>query len=151
MSYNPLLEEQVAESVAETDINAVDGEALIAPKPELPEAPLSFNIIGYYKGFRVGTTIRLEQNGTIPTGKVVSLIDGLIELGFKPSWNDETNKSTLTPATESGPVCGIHGKPMVHRVGISKSTNKPYDFWACTEKFANGDYCNYKPEKKNES
>lgn len=150
MSYNPLLEEQVAESVAETDTNAVDGDTLIAPKSELPEAPLSFNIIGYYKGFRVGTTIRLEQNGTIPTSKVINLVEALIELGFKPSWNETTNKETLTPKTidlsidgptGQGGKCPIHGTPLVWKSGISKTTNNPYAFWSCPTKNADGSYC----------
>lgn len=50
--------------------------------------------------------------------------------------------------TEQAPVCNLHNKPMVYKQGTSKTTGKPYAFWACNERLADGSYCNYKPEKK---
>jgi hypothetical protein len=75
------------------------------------EAPLSIHIDAYFKGFHCGITVRKEENSIIPSTKVVSIIESLIEKGFKPSWNEDTNKASLgspvAPKTAENPqeVC----------------------------------------------
>lgn len=44
------------------------------------------------------------------------------------------------------PTCGIHGTKMEWKTGVSKKTNKPYAFWGCPTKNADGSFCQYKPE-----
>ena len=39
------------------------------------------------------------------------------------------------------PKCSVHKVEMAHRQGVSKKTNRPYDFWACPEKDKEGNYC----------
>ncbi|SRR5258708_6144231 len=130
------------------------------------EAPLSIHIDAYKEGFHIGFTIRQEDNSVVPAKRVSRIIGSLIEEGYLPSWNSETNKTALngtgvqkiatTPSvvtpvaadpimTATAPTCGIHGVPMVWREGVSKSTGKPYAFYACPEKNANGTFCNFKP------
>lgn len=134
---------------------ATKGEPM---KAELPEAPMSINIRGYYKGFSVQLTKRLDENSLeLQIPRVVGVIQKMIEYGYKPSWNEDTNGKTLAPQTPatapqvalqatpaSSPVCGIHRTPMVWKTGISKKTGKPYAFWSCAQKDINGDYCQYK-------
>jgi hypothetical protein len=45
------------------------------------------------------------------------------------------------------PTCGIHGQPMEWKSGNSKATGKPYAFWACNTRNADGSFCNFKPAK----
>jgi hypothetical protein len=48
---------------------------------------------------------------------------------------------------QTDPICGIHKVPMTWKTGVSKSTNKPYAFWACSERMPDGSFCKYKPIK----
>lgn len=45
------------------------------------------------------------------------------------------------------PICGIHGVPMVWKTGVSKKTGKPYAFWSCSQRNADGSFCTFKPTK----
>lgn len=45
------------------------------------------------------------------------------------------------------PLCGIHGTSMTWRTGVSQKTNKPYAFWACPTKNADGSFCTFKAPK----
>lgn len=64
-----------------------------------------------------------------------------IDLGQQKSANQHPQP---TPNTQVQ-VCGIHGNPMTWKTGISKKTNQPYAFWACSTRNADGSYCQFKP------
>ncbi len=49
---------------------------------------------------------------------------------------------TAADAANAAPLCGIHGTPMEWR------ETKRGAFWSCPQKFANGDWCNYKTPKQ---
>ncbi len=131
-------------------------EALEETTP-LPEAPLSINVGSYYKGFYVGWTKRSAENHVADKiGDIKKFIDGLVMAGYEPSWNKQTSKEALesktavvappvavpaTPAPVSSQVCPAHNTPLVHKSGVSKSTGKPYSFWACPEKLSDGSFC----------
>lgn len=97
----------------------------------MPEAPLSIHIDAYYKGFHTGVTIRKTDNSSIPVTSVISAIDSLIEKGFKPSWNEETNakvngngkpvatEQVVTVAAQATPqhMCIMHNVIMKERQG----------------------------------
>jgi hypothetical protein len=62
----------------------------------------------------------------------------LSRLDYRPA---PTRGAAIPSASqEDAPMCGIHGKPMQRRQGRNGS------FWSCPEKFANGEYCNFKPK-----
>ena len=129
---------------------------------ELPEAPMSIHIDTYYKGFHSGITIRMTDNTTIPTSKIMRVIDSLINSGFQPSWNVETNNAHITPVKEGfpndtigspkaevpditslhQPSCPKHGMTTKWKEGTSKKTGNPYAFWGCTSRNQDGSYCN---------
>lgn len=125
-------------------------EDFVEDKPVLPEAPLSIHIDTYYRGFHIGFTKRSSEDSVSnQVGGVTQLIQSLIQKGFEPSWNKETNNNHIKkeePESKS-PTCGIHGTPMVWKSGTSRTTNKPYAFWSCPTKNADGSYCNYKPKQ----
>lgn len=50
--------------------------------------------------------------------------------------------------TTTPPICGIHNLPMTWKTGVSKTTNKPYAFWACSGKMPDGTWCNFRPNIK---
>lgn len=143
---------------SEAEINEIleaGDEARIAEesKPVLPEAPLSIHIDAYYQGFHIGFTKRSdEESVSNQVDGVTKLIQSLISKGFEPSWNKETTNGHLKKAepqapSQQAPTCGIHGTQMVWKQGVSKTTNKPYAFWTCPTKNADGSYCNFKPKQ----
>jgi hypothetical protein len=121
----------------------------------------------YYKGFHIGVTCRRNPSEGIwldlagQGEQAKEAIDQLIKKGFEPSWNKETTNGHLKPQTPvvtpptssqlpdlsingsdgNGGTCPVHGTPLVWKSGISKKTNKPYGFWACQERDADGNYC----------
>ena len=125
-----------------------EAEELI-PTPLMPEAPQSIHVDAYFKGFHAGFTIRKESNRMVATGETERLNNGLIESGWKPSWNTETNNGhTDTPKSDpNAPICEIHNKPMsLKPAGISKATGKHYPaFYACSERNADNSFCRFKP------
>lgn len=50
-------------------------------------------------------------------------------------------------STTQAPICGIHNIPMVWKTGVSKTSGKPYAFWACSGKMTDGGWCTYKLPK----
>jgi hypothetical protein len=119
--------------------------------PNMNEAPQSIHVDAYYKGFHAGFTIRKESNKSVAVTETTNLIDRLVEGGWKPSWNEQTNGSVKAPVAvdPNAPVCEIHNKPMTLKpAGVSKTTNKPYPaFWACSERDATGGFCRFKPSQ----
>lgn len=139
---------------------------------KLPEAPMSTHIDAYFKGFHVGFTIRSNDNEMVPAVRVTKVVNTLIEKGYEPSWNTQTSKEHLnptpvTPQVDSKPydssdpimdatsgqpsalpaqqICPLHNTYFVLRQGISKTTNKPYSFYACPGKNPDGSFCRAKP------
>jgi hypothetical protein len=110
----------------------------------LPEAPYSVTITGYYKGFSTMKTHRSFE--PIKNEIVVASIEDMITKGFLPSWNSDTNgkalpKAEVTPATTT-PTCPYHNKPMTLREG------KFGKFWSCSTKLADDTWCKYVPSLK---
>ena len=64
---------------------------------DLPEAPMSIHIDSYFKGFHVGTTIRMKDNTIVPVSRIMTVINGFMTNGFQPSWNVETNNAHIAP------------------------------------------------------
>lgn len=59
----------------------------------LPEAPMSGNIRGYYKGYSIQITARDSEVKVKPLlDKLIEMADYMDSVGFKPSWNEQTNK-----------------------------------------------------------
>ena len=105
----------------------------------------------YYDGFHIKKSfpenVKLEA--------LIKSIENAKELGFQPSWNQDTNKQltqSTAPVDPNTPMCGVHNVPMTQRpAGVSKTTNKPYPaFWACPNKMPDGSFCKFKPQKKQE-
>jgi len=99
-------------------MNKKDEKEIDEIMSELPEAPVSLTIRGYYKGFSILFTKRgtdTEANELL--AKSISVVDWMIEHGFKPSWNEETNGKVHTPAVPQKklPLCKIHMKAMKER------------------------------------
>jgi hypothetical protein len=69
----------------------------IPVEKDLPEAPMSIHIDSYFKGFHVGTTIRLVDNTIVPVSRIMAVINGFMTNGFQPSWNVETNNAHSAP------------------------------------------------------
>ena len=118
------------------------------------EAPLSINIGSYYRGFYVGWTKRSSDNKVSDKiDDIKKFVDGLVTAGYEPSWNKETSAKALNinPTPIQAPIvadlvptnatCPVHGSNLEWKTGISKTTNKPYAFWACNTKNADGSYC----------
>lgn len=94
------------------------------PKKSLPEAPLSIHIDTYFKGFHAGITIRSSENGSLPTSKIVNSIESLIQMGFKPSWNEETNN---VHQIQQAPVLSqpMTPQPMQGNLGVCPKCGAP--------------------------
>ena len=136
-------------------------------KEQLPGSaiPHSIHIDGYYQGFHieiiqteVGDQANTETYSLMKHAK--ALVDQMKLDGWEPSWNTETNnkvngakpeQKTVYQAPENGenrtPICGVHNVPMVWKSGVSQKTNKPYAFWSCATRNADGSFCTYKPPK----
>lgn len=56
---------------------------------------------------------------------------------------EEDGEPSLVAKAEKG-LCPVHKVPYLHRKGTSKA-GKPYDFWGCSKKNADGTYCQEKP------
>lgn len=108
-------------------------------KNELPEAPMSINIRGYYKGFSIQLTKRMDEKSLeLQVPKVMGVVDKMVEYGFEPSWNEATNKASLNPQTtvvapSSVPQlpCEVCGSPTNFKSGVNKA-GKPYKGYFCT-------------------
>ena len=149
---NDTYEEVMAEAQAEmeepitnTDLAKIEMETPVYQTQQLPEAPYSVTITGYYKGFSTMKTHRSFE--PIKNEVVVASIEDMIAKGFLPSWNTETNGKALakpveTPATPASPVCPYHNKPMTLREG------KFGKFWSCSTKLADDTWCKYTPSLK---
>ena len=107
-------------------------ESEIEAQSNLPEAPASVTIRGYFKGYSVLITNRDPKVNVAPLlAKAMNGITWMIENGFKPSWNNETNsKSSSTPKIE------VKTKPCEQCGGTRKlvegvSKGKRWAGWFC--------------------
>ena len=106
--------------MADKDIEETAEELFEEPNGNLPEAPTSITIKGYYKGFSVLVTRRPPTND-VELEKIMKAIDNMVEKGFKPSWADnrepKTDKESYPQAVKKGieetyPPCPLHEQPM---------------------------------------
>ena len=112
---NDAYEDQMKESADEVLDRAMPVEK------DLPEAPMSIHIDSYFKGFHVGTTIRMTDNTIVPVSRIMAVINGFMTNGFQPSWNIETNNAHSTPvqATTSQPT------PSQGNLGVCRDCGAP--------------------------
>jgi hypothetical protein len=135
------------------EINKDDVEEVLRESNAyFPEAPVSITIQGYCKGFSVLITKR-NGAGKVEIPEIVKTIDNMIVKGFKPSWNEATNKQAeIAQATGQGgeaetaneayaPLCPVHKKAMTKRTG------KYGEFWSCGTKLSDGTWCKERPEE----
>jgi len=116
----------------------------------LPEAPAVANVKVWVKGFGVMFTVRGEKMLDI-VQKTLTLIDFAESHGWKNTWDTPIPVGTTIlpqPTNPQAPSCGIHGTPMTWKTGVSKGSGKPYAFWACSTKNADGTFCSFRPENK---
>ncbi len=55
-----------------------------------------------------------------------------------------TKANPIQTNGKEAPVCGVHGSTKVWIEGTSKTTGKPYGFWSCPTKNADGSFCKAK-------
>ena len=138
-AFDEIREELLEEVSNDAHANMVD--------KNLPEAPASCSLTGYYKGYKVMVTQRDTNKLVKPyLENAMHAIDWMAENGFKASWNDDTNTKAVI---DQSVKCGIHGTPMqLIPAGVSKTSGKPYPaFYTCKELNADGSKCTYRPPK----
>lgn len=133
------------------DADEVLDEATMSVQPEiegLPEAPASATVKVWIKGYGVMLTVRdTKANDMIK--KTEMIIDYAQSHGWKNVWDTPTSIQTPSqPTNPQAPICGVHRVAMTWKTGVSKKTNKPYAFWSCSTKNADGSFCTFKPEGK---
>jgi hypothetical protein len=52
----------------------------------------------------------------------------------------EKQENDATPPPQEPEKCSVHGTPKIWKTGVSKA-GKPYAFWACPTKNADGSFC----------
>jgi len=134
--------------IQEKDIEEVFEDYKSPVKNELPESPASLNIKFWAEGYGVMLTMRDEDVSRLMS-KFKYMLTVIKKEGWKNKW-DEAPVRVLPEAAPArqAPICGVHGQPMTWKTGISKSSGKPYAFWSCSIKNADGTYCKYSPPKE---
>lgn len=135
-------EKMIDETLDEAQINADDRTEL-----DLPEAPASMTLRVWIKGYGVMLTARDNKVASL-LKKTETMIDYAESHGWKNTWDTTPAKTATNPVNPQTPVCGIHGTPMEWKTGTSKKTGKPYAFWSCATRNADGSFCSYKPDQK---
>lgn len=148
MSINPQYEVQ---DVDPLDVDAsLDEAQMVADDKEvngLPEAPAVANVKVWIKGYGVIFTVRGEKMLDI-VKKTITLVDFADSHGWKNTWDKEIAPERVLnsqAAAQQIKNCSIHGTPMQWKSGIGKTSGKPYAFWSCSQKLADGSWCNGKP------
>lgn len=144
--HNEEIEEAMAEAKEETP--EVDPAWIAKDKKSLPESPASLNVKFWADGFGVMLTMRAETVSEV-LKQFQTIMPFIKNSGYKNVWDKEPITRVLpeqTPVVQNAPICGIHGVPMTWKSGISKTNGKPYAFFACSTKNANGTWCNYQPK-----
>lgn len=97
-------------------------------KTDLPEAPASVTIRGYYKGYSVLLTNRDEGVSMSPLlKKAIIAIDWMENNDFKPSWDD---KSKATSPGADKKTCP-HTNTVVKMSHSEKNPNRSFKY--CTD------------------
>ncbi len=111
----------------------------------LPEAPASMTLRVWIKGYGVMLTARDEKVSSL-LKKTETMIDYAESHGWKNTWEKEVLVTPVKPKVEDhdAPWCPTHNLPMTLRQGVSKKTGRPYRFYSCTEKLADGTWCQEK-------
>ena len=145
------MQKDVDETLDEASMLSKDKEESI------PEAPAVSNIKVWIRGYGVMLTVRGEKMMDI-IHKTETLVDYAESHGWKNTWNttETPNKAIVGQPTTpqdvntmiDAPNCSVHGTPMKYLQGTSKRTGKPYAFWSCPNKLADGSFCNGKPLEK---
>lgn len=146
---NDILEEQMKESVDE----ALDKALPIPSEKQAPgqEAPASATVHAWNRdNFGVLFTIR-DTDAKSLFARMGNFLKVLKAEGWKPDWKNDaptTQKAVVGQPTPSQDIsgkfqmtCPIHGNSTKFLQGTSKKTGKPYSFWSCQMKDANGDWC----------
>ncbi len=145
MNSKPEFDPQEVEAVMDESARLSQPE-----KPPLPEAPASATVkVVSPKGYSWLFTMRSDSAEDL-LFKTLTMEGHFENYGWKPvEEGKQAAKAQGTPQpTGEPPVCAIHGKPMEWKSGVSKTNGRPYGFWSCTEKLADGSYCPYKPTAK---
>lgn len=141
--------EQQANDEAEHDLLTKGDQEFIIKQQEKPMEPQEENwtsVDAYYRGFH----IKKSWGKNVSRVVLMAEIDDLLKAGFKPSWNDDTNKASVvnpTPQTpaqkyvDTKPVddellvpCKECGGATTYREGVSKTTGKPWKAYFCDDK-----------------
>ena len=105
-------------------------EETLEKKSELPEAATSVTWKGYYKGFSVLVTKRDAKSSVMPLlDSAMASIEWMIEKGFQPSWNTQTN--TQTNGKIDSHACSQCGGDTEYKEGVGKTSGKPYKMYKC--------------------
>lgn len=124
--YNESMNGEINDTNLEEIEEAFDkAEELARPhdKRELPEAPVSITVRGYYKGFSVLITKR-NATGEVELEKIIKAVDNMVDRGFKPSWNEDTNGKIQPKLIKEGLVCETCGGEAVEKSG--ETNNKKW-------------------------
>jgi len=114
-----------------------------APAPrDFPEMPYSANVRAVdADGFEWQFTARAVNEKPFME-RIEHLRDELKRRGYKPAGTRATGSApTGAPADEPAPLCVIHNTPMKKRSKDGRS------WWSCTEKLADGQWCQYRPKQ----
>jgi len=157
-AQNQTNQNQTARPAAQTTANAQSAAAVAletkqAPVIEMHDAPYSWNVTVQdpQSGFVEMFTVRAVSFEGF-TSRVETMKARLMERNYKPAPTRDARASAAQAQThdaetqaesEAAPLCGIHGTPMQERTGRNGQK-----FWSCPQKFANGNYCNYRPPKQ---
>jgi hypothetical protein len=133
---------------------ALDKAEEISEKPKrtpLPEAPASATVkVMSGNGFSWLFTMRDEHASNL-LFKIKAMEDHFLAAGWTPVVESRNGVSKgaggIPQPSVEPPICGIHAKPMNWKSGVSEKTGRPYGFWSCGEKLANGEFCPYKPPR----
>jgi hypothetical protein len=134
------------------DVDETLDRALPIPSEKLPpgtEAPASATVKAWNaENFGVMFTIR-DTDARSLFARMNGFLKVLKLEGWKPDWKNEVAPervlNSAAAAAKPAPKCSIHGTPMEWKAGTSKKTGKPYAFYSCAQKLADGSYCNGKP------
>lgn len=115
---------------------------------QLPEAPASVNVKVWIDDYGVMLTMRGQKVSDI-VKQLEYIIDTAKKKGWKPTWDKgEQPKATpkrtykKPPADPDAPFCPTHNRPM------RKFDGRYGEFWKCTAKIGDDEWCNEKQSIK---
>jgi hypothetical protein len=126
-------------------MDATDYDKNVVDAFQLPESPASVNVKFWIDDYGVMLTMRSYK-----VADVVEQLEYVIKLakkkGWKPTWDKEksnvppkktyTPRKTSTPADPDAPFCPVHNRPM------KKMSGRYGEFWKCTAKIGDNEWCN---------